>query len=221
MENLDLLKDGIGIMGGTFDPIHLAHTEIARAVKRKFNLSRVVIVPAFQNPLREHEQILAGTKERLIMAFLATMDDDWLFVDPLEIDRGRHRPGPSYTIDTLNSYQMRYPSIPLTLIVGADNIALHRWKGIEEYPDLLHRIVAVSRPEYEVKFNEDMKELRRLYPEVADLVTFVGDIHLPTSSTAVRESLRKGKVPTEVLDPRVSKFIMKYGLYGCREGCGI
>jgi nicotinate (nicotinamide) nucleotide adenylyltransferase len=153
------------------------------------------------------------------MAYLATMDEDWLFVDPVEIARGRHHPGPSYTIDTLHSYHMRYPDIPITLIVGADNIAFHRWKDVDQFRELLTRIVAVARPDYETKFVEDLKQARIEYPRIAAMVEFVGDLNIPTSSTAVRESLRKGRVPADVLHPAVSHHILKYGLYGCKEAC--
>ena len=214
------LSGGIGLLGGTFDPIHLAHTRIAKAVRDKYDLSAVSIIPAFLNPLREHEQILASTKERLIMAHLATLEEAWLFVDPIEIDRGQHQPGLSYTIDTLNSYRMRFPNVPLTLIVGADNVAFSKWKDIEMYPELLARIVAVARPDYEAKFKEDLQQVRKLQPAVAGMMEFLADVKSPFSSMAVREALRKGAVPTELLHPYVAQHITKYGLYGCREGCG-
>lgn len=219
MQNQDTFSNGIGILGGTFDPIHLGHLEVARAVHKKYGLSAVAIIPAFQNPLRQHEQILAPTEDRLIMAYLASAEEDWLLVDPIEINRGRHRPGPSYAIDTLDFYKSKYPDAPLTLIVGADNVALHKWKDVEQFPDLLTRIVAVSRPGCENIFKADMEEVEKHLPQVARLVEYLPDINLPYSSTSVRESLRKGKVPSNWLHPLVTRHILKYGLYGCREVC--
>jgi nicotinate-nucleotide adenylyltransferase len=214
------LTGGVGILGGTFDPIHLGHVQIATAVKEKYGLSVVSIIPAFLNPLREHEQVLADTKERLIMAHFATLETDWMFVDPIEIDRGRHQPGLSYTIDTLHAYRMRFPNVPITLIVGADNVAFHNWKDIDEYPELLARIVAVARPDYEKTFKENISKVRAFHPAVADMVEFLADIKSPFSSTKVRESLRTGKVPSELLHPSVAQHVQKYGLYGCKEACG-
>jgi nicotinic acid mononucleotide adenylyltransferase len=114
---------------------------------------------------------------------------------------------------------MRFPNIPLTLIAGADNVGFHKWKDIDQFPELLSRIVAVARPDYEEKFKEDLDQVKALHPVVADMVEFLGDLKSTFSSTAVRESLRGGKVPEELLHPDVSKHIMKYGLYGCREAC--
>ena len=219
MHYLADLSNGIGIIGGTFDPIHLAHVEVARAVKDKYGLSGVAIIPAFQNPLRENETVIASPQDRLVMAYLATLDEDWLFVDPIEVNRGRHQPGPSFTIDTLNGYRNRFPNLAMTLITGADNVALHKWKEVETFPQLLVRIVAVARPDYEAKFKEDLEASRKQYPLVADMVEFLADINLPTSSTAVRESLRSGKIPGNLLHPDVANHIRKYGLYGCREVC--
>lgn len=221
MQLWDDLSKGIGILGGTFDPIHRAHTEIARLVNERYGLAGVVIIPAFRNPLREHEQILAGTEDRLVMAYLATLDNPLLLVDPSEIERGRRQPGPSYTIDTLMTYHMRYPGAPITLITGADNIAFHRWKDADMFPDYLARVVAVARPDYEDRFEKDLKEAKERYPKLAALVEFLSDVSIPASSTAVRESLRNGKVPENVLHPAVVKHILKYGLYGCREACTI
>jgi nicotinate-nucleotide adenylyltransferase len=213
------LSKGIGILGGTFDPIHLGHVGIARATWQKYGLSTVSIIPAFQNPLRENEVIRAGTRDRLVMCYFASEDEEWLYIDPIEIERGRHQPGPSYTIHTLQAYRMRYPGVPLTLIVGADNVALHKWKDVDQFPELLSRIVAVARPDYKEQFEKDLAESRQLHPEVANMVEFLGDVDIPFSSTAVREALHNGVIPTEHLHPSVAKYVTKYGLYGCREKC--
>jgi nicotinate-nucleotide adenylyltransferase len=221
MQYLENLNGGIGILGGTFDPIHLAHVEVCRIVKEKYNLSAIAAIPAFQNPLREHEQILAPTEDRLVMAYMATMEYDWLFVDPIEIERGRRHPDPSYTIETLYTYRTRFPHVAITLIVGADNVDLDRWKSVDEFASLLARIVAVARPDYEEKFRSDLEVARANHPVVADMVEFLPDVALTHSSTEVRENLRKGHVPEEMLNPNVAHHIAKYGLYGCREACEV
>jgi nicotinate-nucleotide adenylyltransferase len=192
----------------------LGHIAIAREVKEKFGLARVAIIPAFQNPLRQHEEIIAGTEDRLVMAHLASLEEPWLFVDRIEIDHGRHHPGPSYTIDTLRRYGMRYQDVPLTLLAGADNVAFHAWKGVEEFEEWLTRIAVVARPEYEVKVNQDMAVLHKRYPKVAELVEFLSLVNIPLSSTEIRESLRRGEMPEDCLHPAVALYIRKYGLYG-------
>ncbi|HDS29482.1 MAG TPA: nicotinate (nicotinamide) nucleotide adenylyltransferase [Firmicutes bacterium] len=209
---------GIGLLGGTFDPVHLGHIAISREVKEHFKLERVAIIPAFRNPLRTHEEIVAGTNERLIMAHLATLEDPWLFVDPIEIETGRHRPGPSYTIDTLRRYANHYPGMPLTLIVGADNVAFHQWKDAEQFPEYLYRIAVVARPEFEVALAQNMMEVGKHHPQVADLVEFLPLVNIPLSSTQVRLALHNQEMPEDSIHPAVEVFIRKYGLYGWKEG---
>ncbi len=212
------ITGGIGILGGTFDPIHLGHIAIAREVKERFRLDRVVIIPAFRNPLRTQEQMIATTGMRLVMAHLATLEDDWLHVDPIEIDAGRSRPGPSYTIDTLRRYGSKYPDVPLTLIVGADNVAFHLWKDTANFCDWLKRIAAVARPDFEVDLTQNMIEVSNSFPRVADLVEFLPLVNIPLSSTLVRRSLKDGVVPPDCIHPAVELFIKKYGLYGWEGG---
>ena len=98
------LKGGIGIFGGTFDPIHLGHTRLANAVIDHYGLSRVYFVPVYKNPLRMHEQPVAEPEDRFVMAHLATLEEPGMIVTGVEIERGREIPGPSFTIDTLERY---------------------------------------------------------------------------------------------------------------------
>jgi nicotinate-nucleotide adenylyltransferase len=208
---------GIGILGGTFDPIHLGHIAISREVKEHFQLDRVAIIPAFANPLRTHEQMIAGTSERLIMAHLATLEESWITVDSIEIETGRHRPGPSYTIETIRRYSNHFPATPLTLIVGADNVAFHEWKEAEHFAEYLYRIAVVARPEFEVALSQNMMEVGKHHPQVADLVEFLPLVNIPLSSTQVRQALREGRMPENSIHPAVEVFIRKYGLYGWKE----
>jgi nicotinate-nucleotide adenylyltransferase len=211
------VKGGIGILGGTFDPVHLGHIEIARAVKNHLQLELVFIVPTYMNPLRMDQAIRAGLNDRLVMAHLATINEQWLMVDSIEIDRGREHTEVSYTIETLHYYWEKFPGSPLVLIVGSDNAAFFRWSRIREFPKYLSMIAVVSRPEYSESMKKDIDTTSEMYPEVAELVEILPIADNPASSTQIRESLRNGIVPLNALDPAVEQYIKKYGLYGIKD----
>jgi nicotinate-nucleotide adenylyltransferase len=210
--------DAYGILGGTFDPIHLGHTEIARAAHERFNLTKVFLVPAFRNPLRLSHRIIAPADDRLEMARLATRDEPWIEVDTVELDRGRISPKPSFTIDTLIHFSNRFPDIPMTLIVGADNVAFHKWHRAAEFTRYLSRIVIVSRPEYEDEMRMTMAGVEYELPDLAAIVEFITDIDIPISSTAIRESLSRGIIPPGTLHPDVEQYIRHNSLYGISGG---
>ncbi|MBK6334558.1 MAG: nicotinate-nucleotide adenylyltransferase [Betaproteobacteria bacterium] len=130
----------LGIFGGTFDPIHLGHLELAREVRDALELAAVRLIPAGDPPHRAAP--VATAIHRLAMVELAIEDLPGLEVDRREIDR----PGRSYTVLTLESLRAEDPARPLALIVGADAFAgfpdWHRWREIF----LLAHVVVVARP---------------------------------------------------------------------------
>ncbi len=133
-------RGALGILGGTFDPIHYGHLELAREVREALPLSALRLIPAGAPPHRAAP--VASAAHRLAMARLAAADYPGLEVDEREIVR----PGPSYTVVTLEELRGEAPSRPLALIIGADALAglpqWHRWREIFE----LAHIVAVARP---------------------------------------------------------------------------
>lgn len=206
----------IGILGGTFDPIHIGHVAICRIVREKFSLDRVEIVPAFRNPTRVQAGVSASTTDRLIMAHLACLEIPWIYVNSVEIERGRRTPGPSFTIDTLRHYIQRYPETELTLIVGADNCAFHLWHDIGLFPELLRRIVVVSRPGFEEDMDKYMETTERQFPGVFSIIETIADVRIPKSATDVRINTHNGAIPVDHLHESVEKYIRKYRLYGWR-----
>jgi len=130
-----------GVLGGTFDPVHLGHLHAARCVRLVFALSEVVLVPAAVPPHKSRPG-LAAAAHRLAMVRLAAREEAWLSVSTAELDRG----GVSYTIDTLREMRRTRPlDVPL-FILGADAfLELRTWRE----PDaLVHRfdLVVVDRP---------------------------------------------------------------------------
>jgi nicotinate-nucleotide adenylyltransferase len=130
----------LGIFGGTFDPIHCAHLELAREVRAALNLAAVRFIPAGDPPHRAAP--VASAMHRLTMVELATADVPGLDVDSREIDRH----GRSYTVTTLAELRREMPARPLALIVGADAFrGLSNWHRWRELFDLAH-VVVVARP---------------------------------------------------------------------------
>jgi nicotinate-nucleotide adenylyltransferase len=194
----------LGLLGGSFDPIHLGHVAAAEAALRLRGLDRVLIVPAGQAP---HKRPGAAPFEhRLAMARLAAKGRAGLEVLDLE---GR-RAGPSYTVDTLQELRRLHPGAALELLVGADMLLdLPGWHRAEEVVRLA-RVVAFGRP------GAASDAARRTFEAAfgKGLHVWLAFEPLEASSTEIRRRLRAGEPVTGLLDPAVEGYIRSHGLYG-------
>jgi len=214
------LDGGIGILGGSFDPVHSGHLEIASAVRNALNLSHVVLVPTWRNPFKKGKKPGASADDRLEMARIAANDMPWLHVDPFEIARGSETGSPSYTIDTLKYFKNKFPGQNLVLILGSDNTALHNWFRIADFPGYLGCIAIVSRPAFstdETVYTTEIAELKNKFPDVFSIVKFMPVADVPVSATEIRSSMADGTIPDGVLHPDVERYIRKNCLYGISE----
>ncbi len=133
----------LGILGGSFDPVHAGHLKLAREAMSELNLSGVVLVPCRLSPLKGRPPVLSG-RERLERLRRALAGRKGLSVSDCEL----RRRGPSYTVDTLRYFRRRHPRAALYFLAGADTArSLRRWKALPEVLKLC-RFVVASRPGY-------------------------------------------------------------------------
>lgn len=133
----------LGIMGGTFDPIHHGHLVAASEVAAEFDLDEVVFVPTGQ-PWQKADRQVTPAEHRYLLTVIATASNPRFTVSRVDIDRG----GKTYTIDTLRDFARLYPNDDLFFITGADAMAqIMSWKNVEELWELAH-FVSVTRPGY-------------------------------------------------------------------------
>jgi nicotinate-nucleotide adenylyltransferase len=189
----------IGIYGGSFNPIHRGHTELAASIVRQGLVDELWLLVSPLNPLkRDAASDIAEYEHRLNMALLATEGIEGVKVSDFE----RHLPIPSYTITTLGELRKAYPAHEFVLVIGADNWErFPRWYHAQEIIDT-YSILIYRRPGCEM--DETL-----LPPSVQVVDTPLYDI----SSTEIRESVKKGRMPLKWVDRKVATYIRVHHLY--------
>ena len=210
----------LGIFGGTFNPPHLGHLNSLLELQRKSGLDKILMVPAFQNPLKTPLQG-ATPEQRLEMTRRATESWGLQFeVSDLEIKRA----GPSYTIDTLKALHEKYPHDELYLILGMDKFEeLPQWKSFEKIIEISHLIV-ISRPGFDFPSSEkDLPDF--IQKQVADYdfnfielktdktVQFVRVKDIDISSTALRKLIRSSRSVEKFVPLSVENYIRDQKIY--------
>jgi nicotinate-nucleotide adenylyltransferase len=173
----------VGVIGGTFDPIHLGHLIIAEEARTHLNLNRVVFVPAGQPPHKSVHQI-SSPERRLEMVRLAISNNEHFEVSRVDMDRM----GPCYTVDTIRLLQETWGAdTEIYFLIGSDSLVdLPTWHQPAQLLRLCH-IVAVQRPGHQV----DLRELDRLLPGAAPAIQQIDTPTLDISSTEIRHRVRK------------------------------
>ena len=189
----------IGIMGGTFDPIHHGHLVAASEAQMSLDLDEVVFVPTGA-PADKPD--VSDSEHRYLMAVIATASNPRFRVSRVDIDR----PGTTYTVDTLMDLSREFPDADLFFITGADAIAaFFSWKDSESLTSLAH-FVGVSRPGHELSVGS--------LP--ADKVTVLEVPALAISSTDCRMRVSQGQPVWYLVPDGVVQYIAKHRLY--RDG---
>jgi len=196
----------IGVLGGTFDPVHLAHLAVAEAVKAELDLTEVIFVPAGQPWLKANNYISAP-EHRVQMVRLAIAGKAYFRLSTMEIDR----PGPSYTVDTMAELRGQINTEDeLYFILGWDNLAeMPRWREPARLIQLCY-LVAVPRPGYPVP---DLMKLEGNIPGIAKRVIVMDKPELDISATEIRKRLSGGEPINDLVPAAVAKYIRRHGLY--------
>jgi len=188
----------LGVMGGTFDPIHHGHLVAASEVQTRFGLDEVVFVPTGQ-PWQKDAREVSAAEHRYLMTVVATASNPRFTVSRVDIDR----PGPTYTIDTLRDLRNQRPEAELFFITGADALAqILSWKDADELFELAH-FVGVTRPGYVLSESG--------LP--ADRVTLQEVPAMAISSTDCRARVERAEPVWYLVPDGVVQYVNKYRLY--------
>ena len=191
----------VGVMGGTFDPIHHGHLVAASEVQTLFDLDEVVFVPTGE-PWQKDTATVSPAEDRYLMTVIATASNPRFTVSRVDIDRE----GPTYTIDTLRDLKAQRPDADLFFITGADALAqILSWKDVDELWELA-QFVAVTRPGHELT-DRGLPVNRVRLQEVPAMAI---------SSTDCRDRVAAGHPVWYLVPDGVVQYIAKYHLY--RDG---
>ena len=199
----------IGLMGGSFNPIHCGHVALARAALESGRVERVLFLPT-GNPPHKKEG-LADKFDRLRMVELAVEHEAGMAVCREEIDRD----GVIYTVDTLAALKRKMPDCTLTYLIGADTLrALGTWRRVETVIERCKFLVMMREGET----REGVIRLAGLWTQRGAQIDFLDARKMDISSTQIREQIQKG-LPFERLVPQaVADYIHEHGLYGAKTG---
>ena len=197
------LRPRLGVLGGTFDPIHHGHLLQGRQAAATLGLDEVLFVPAGQ-PWQKDRRTVSPAAHRYAMTAIATVADPAFTVSRMEVDR----PGPTYTVDTLHELRCsRGPEVEIFLIVGADTLArIFTWRDPGRLFGLAH-LVACSRSGY-----------RLADPGVPGGVSLVEVPGHRISSTLIRQRVRAGLPIDHLVPDGVAGYIAREGLYLTARG---
>lgn len=206
----------IGILGGTFDPIHLAHLRMALELQSAFDLARVHITPCYQPVHRK--QPTASPAERFAMVQCAVANEPTMIADDREIKRQ----GPSYFIDTLLDFRREFPETPLCLLVGIDAfLGFPSWNRYQEILEFAHIIIA-HRPQYHLPLTGIVADLVNarlqlestyIHENIAGAILLHPITALEISATDIRKQIAMGRNPRYLLPDSVYNYIKQHGIY--------
>jgi nicotinate-nucleotide adenylyltransferase len=197
------MSQRVGIMGGTFDPIHHGHLVAASEVESLFGLDEVIFVPTGE-PWQKSERQVSPAEHRYLMSVIATASNPRFWVSRVDIDRA----GPTYTIDTIRDISAQRPGAELYFITGADALAqILSWKDAEDALKLA-RFIGVTRPGYDLTAEH--------LP--IDSVTLLDVPAMAISSSDCRARVAAGRPVWYLVPDGVVQYINKHELYASERG---
>jgi nicotinate-nucleotide adenylyltransferase len=190
----------LGVMGGTFDPIHYGHLVTAEEALHQFELDEVVFVPTGLPWMKEHE-IVSPAEDRYLMTVIATASNPRFSVSRVEVERE----GPTYTIDTLRAIK-DLSGADLFFVTGADAVLeIFQWKDRGKLFDLAH-FIAATRPGYDIAALEEQAAAN-------EGITAMSIPALAISSTDIRARVARGRPIRYLVPEGVASYVGKAGLY--------
>lgn len=190
-----------GLLGGTFDPPHNGHLEVARTVRESLSLDEVILIPANRNPLKDRKA--SSVKDRMRMVELAVADEPGLCVSDIETSRG----GSSFTIDTVEELRM-VQNGDYWFLMGGDSLQhIMDWKEPEKLISLC-RLAVVQREGHDV--SRIIRELPKDFSYAIDVVPMPA---MAVSSSKIREDVMRDVSVEHLVKPAVWEYIKNSGLY--------
>ena len=203
-------KRRIGLMGGTFDPIHYGHLVIAEEVRATLDLAEMIFIPTGQPP-HKPGRVITPAEQRLAMLELAIASNPHFTISLIEMDR----PGLSYMVDTLRLLRAQMgTNVELSFVIGWDSLEeLHTWHDPQGILAQLDTLVAVGRPGYmdESEYNNIQRETR--LPGISQRLCVVQAPQLSISSTDLRRRIAQHKPIKYQVPEAVEQYIFTHGLY--------
>lgn len=210
------MKKMIGLLGGTFDPIHFGHMRVALELYQQLNLHEIRFIPCQKPVLKAQAQ--ATSEQRLAMLQLAIQDQAGFTIDDRELKRST----PSYTIDTLISLRQEFSDATLCLILGSDSVndlaQWHRWQELIQYAHL----IIILRPDHMLNVRGPVATLiqqtsitdpQELQQTPAGKTLIVTLAPLTISSTTIRQQIAQNLSPRYLLPEAVYTYIQQQNLY--------
>jgi len=209
-------QQAIGILGGTFDPVHLGHLRLALELHDSLNLERVHIIPCFRPVHRKFPT--ASPEQRLAMVECAVKGETALFADDREI----RRQNPSFMIDTILDMRKEMPGTPLCLLLGIDAFlgfsSWHRWREILNET----HIVVAHRPQYQLPTEGVIADLLKenlqqdqsyIHKHMSGGILLMPITQLEISASDIRKQIAMGRNPRYLLPDSVYNYIKQHGTY--------
>jgi len=196
----------IGVLGGTFDPIHRGHLILAEEVRTGLNLAEVLFVPAGQ-PWLKVDSPISSAEHRIQMVRLAIADKPYFKLSAMEIERA----GPTYTVDTIAQLKTQLKAgDELFFVLGWDNLAqLPQWRQSSRLITMC-RLVAVPRPGYPLP---DLKSLEAVVPGLSKKVILMNKPEIDISASVIRDRVARGLSIHHLVSEPVEEYIRRHRLY--------
>ncbi|MQF70097.1 nicotinate-nucleotide adenylyltransferase [SAR202 cluster bacterium AD-804-J14_MRT_500m] len=198
----------IGVLGGTFDPVHVGHLMIAEEARINLQLQEVIFVPA-GTPWMKMDRSITPAEHRVHMVRKAIMSNPFLSVSCLEVQRK----GPSYSVDTLEELTQIYKDANLFLIVGSDSMfEFSKWKSPERILRLA-QLVIVNRRTGEIEGKDYPRKLQKVKAIGPNKIICLDEIEIKVSASDIRKRVKEGKSIRYMVSDEVEQYISYHRLY--------